>query len=258
MRSKSITRYSYKSNLVWNVIFHSFFLYAKFVERVLDVKLNKLLDICKMIESFINQRKKTFILENDCIKLSIINTWLQRFIFFRCKEHEHFSWRDEVSYHVCLKLFLNIRLLRDEFNCKKIVQRILKSDMILLDANRVIMKLVNRKNFDFLSERFTKFANSFETFKNWSTIVFSICVSWEFSSVTEKFKELYRASRSNQMCIMMLCCSRFWVNQVLETSCFFCWLHWWKNLKVTFLAKLNWWILHAKRLDASLASSNIM
>ncbi len=32
-----------------------FFLYAKFVERVLDVKLDKSLDICKMIESFIDQ-----------------------------------------------------------------------------------------------------------------------------------------------------------------------------------------------------------
>jgi len=48
-------------------------LYAKFVERILDVKLDKLLDICKMIKSFIDQRKKKFILENDRVKLSIIN-----------------------------------------------------------------------------------------------------------------------------------------------------------------------------------------
>ncbi len=53
-----------------------FFLYAKFVERILDVKLDKSLDICKMIESFIDQRKKTFIFKNDCIELLIINAWL--------------------------------------------------------------------------------------------------------------------------------------------------------------------------------------
>jgi len=50
-----------------------FFLYAKFVEHVLDVKLDKSLDVCKMIESFINQQKKTSIFKNDCIKLLIIN-----------------------------------------------------------------------------------------------------------------------------------------------------------------------------------------
>ena len=152
MRSKSITRYSYKSNLVWNVIFHSFFLYAKFVERVLDVKLNKLLDICKMIESFINQRKKTFILENNYVELSIINARSQRFIFFRCKEHERFRWRNEVSYHVCSKLFLDIHLLCNEFNCEKIVQRISENDATFLDANSMIMWLMSWKNFDFLSE----------------------------------------------------------------------------------------------------------
>jgi len=50
-----------------------FFLYAKFVEHVLDVKLDKSLDVCKMIESFIDQQKRTFILENDCIEFLIIN-----------------------------------------------------------------------------------------------------------------------------------------------------------------------------------------
>jgi len=48
-------------------------LYVKFVECILDVKLDKLLDICKMIESFINQQKKTFILKNDYVELLIIN-----------------------------------------------------------------------------------------------------------------------------------------------------------------------------------------
>jgi len=66
-------------------------LYAKFVERVLDVKLDKSLDVCKMIESFIDQQKRTFILKNDYVELLIINARLQRFIFFRCKEHEHLS-----------------------------------------------------------------------------------------------------------------------------------------------------------------------
>ncbi len=129
-----------------------FFLYTKFVERVLDVKLDKSLDVCKMIKSFINQQKKTSILKNDCIKLLIINAQLQRFIFFRCKKHEHLSWRDEVSYHVYLKLFLDVHLLCNEFNGKKIVQRISKSNTILLDANSVIIKLISQKNFDFLSE----------------------------------------------------------------------------------------------------------
>jgi len=50
-----------------------FFSYAKFVECVLDVKLNKSLDICKMIESFIDQQKKTYILKNDCVEFLIIN-----------------------------------------------------------------------------------------------------------------------------------------------------------------------------------------
>jgi len=50
-----------------------FFLYMKFVERVLDVKLDKSLDICKMIESFINQRKKTFVFKNDHVEFLIIN-----------------------------------------------------------------------------------------------------------------------------------------------------------------------------------------
>jgi len=50
-----------------------FFSYAKFVECIFDVKLDKSLDVCKMIESFIDQQKKTFILENDCIEFSIIN-----------------------------------------------------------------------------------------------------------------------------------------------------------------------------------------
>jgi len=68
-----------------------FFSYAKFVERVLDVKLDKSLDVCKMIESFIDQRKRTFILENDCVEFLIINVQSQRFIFFKCKEHERFS-----------------------------------------------------------------------------------------------------------------------------------------------------------------------
>ena len=129
-----------------------FFSYAKFVERVLDVKLDKSLDICKIIKSFINQWKKTSILENDCIELLIINAWLQRFIFFRCKEHEHLDWKDEVLYHVCLKLFLNICFLCNEFNCEKIVQKVSKSNTTLLDANSMIVKLMSRKNFDFLSE----------------------------------------------------------------------------------------------------------
>jgi len=68
-----------------------FFSYIKFVERVLDVKLDKSLDICKIIKSFINQQKKTSILENDCVEFLIINVQSQRFIFFRCKEHEYFS-----------------------------------------------------------------------------------------------------------------------------------------------------------------------
>ena len=114
------------------------------------------------------------------------------------------------------------------------------------------------RTLTFWVKKFMKFANSFETFKNWSTIIFLICVSREFSSVTEKFKESYRASRSDQMCIVMLCYLRFWVDWALETSYFFWWLHQWKNLRMTSLAKLNWWILHAKRLDASLASLNIM
>ena len=113
------------------------------------------------------------------------------------------------------------------------------------------------RTLTFWVKKFVKFANSFETFKNWSTIVFLICVSWKFSSVTEKLKESYKASKSDQTCIVMLCCSRFWVDWVLETSCFFWWLRQQENLKVTFLAKLDWWILHAKRLDASLASLNI-
>ncbi len=114
------------------------------------------------------------------------------------------------------------------------------------------------RTLTFWVKKFAKFVNSFETFKNWSTIVFSICVNREFSSVTEKLKELYKAFKSDQMCIMMLCYLRFWVNWALETSYFFWWLHQQENLKMTFLAKLNWWILHAKRLDASLASLNIM
>ncbi len=129
-----------------------FFLYAKFVERVLDVKLDKSLDVCKMIESFINQQKKTSILESDRVEFSIINAQSQHFIFFKCKEHKHLSWRDEVLYYVCSKLFLDIHLLYNEFNCEKIVQRISKNDTTLLDANNVIMKLVSWKNFDFLSE----------------------------------------------------------------------------------------------------------
>jgi len=48
-------------------------LYAKFVERILDVKLDKSLDICKMIKNFIDQQKRTSILENDYVELSIIN-----------------------------------------------------------------------------------------------------------------------------------------------------------------------------------------
>ncbi len=103
------------------------------------------------------------------------------------------------------------------------------------------------RTLTFWVKRFAKFANSFEIFKNWSTIVFSIYVNQRFSSVTEKFKESYKASRSNRMCIMMLCCLRFWVDWVLEASHFFCWLHWQENLRVTFLAKLNWWILHVSR-----------
>ncbi len=114
-----------------------FFLYAKFVECVLDVKLDKSLDVCKMIKSFIDQRKRTSILENNRVEFSIINVWSQRVIFFRCKEHEHLSWRNEVSYHVCSKLFLNIHFLCNEFNCEKIVQRVSKSDTTLLDANSV-------------------------------------------------------------------------------------------------------------------------
>ena len=50
-----------------------FFLYAKFVERVLDVKLDKELDVCKMIQSFINQQEKTFILKNDDVEFLIVN-----------------------------------------------------------------------------------------------------------------------------------------------------------------------------------------
>ncbi len=129
-----------------------FFLYTKFVERVLDVKLDKSLDICKMIKSFIDQQKRTSILENDCVEFSIINVRSQRFIFFRCKEHECFSWRDEVSYHVCLKLFLNIHLLCNEFDCKKIVQRISENDTTFLDVNSMIVKFMSQKNFDFLSK----------------------------------------------------------------------------------------------------------
>ena len=129
-----------------------FFLYAKFVECILDVKLDKLLDVCKMIENFINQQKRTSILKNDCVEFSIINAQSQRFIFFKCKEHKHLSWRDEVLYHVCLKLFLDIHLLCNEFNCEKIVQRASESNTILLDANSMIMKLMSWKNFDFLSE----------------------------------------------------------------------------------------------------------
>ncbi len=235
-----------------------FFSYAKFVERVLDVKLDKSLDICKMIKSFINQWKKTSILENDCIELLIINAQLQRFIFFRCKEHEHLDWKDKVLYHVCLKLFLNICFLCNEFNCEKIVQKVSKSNTTLLDANSMIVKLMSRKNFDFLSEEIREIHKFFKTFKSWSIIIFSICVSWKFSSVTEKFKKSYRAFRSNWMCIMMLCCLRFWVNWALETSRSLWWLHQWKNLRMTFFTKLDWWILHAKRLDASFASLNIM
>ncbi len=129
-----------------------FFLYAKFVEHILDVKLDKSLDVCKMIKNFIDQWKRTFILESDHVEFSIINARLQRFIFFKCKEHEHLSWRDEVLYHLCSKLFLDIRLLCNEFNCEKIVQRVSKSNTILLDANSVIMRFMSRKNFDFLSE----------------------------------------------------------------------------------------------------------
>ena len=106
-----------------------------------------------MIKSFINQQKKTSILENDCVEFLIINVQSQRFIFFRCKEHEYFSWRDEVLYHVCSKLFLDIHLLYNKFNCEKIVQRISESDTIFLNANSVIVKLVSQKNFDFLSEK---------------------------------------------------------------------------------------------------------
>jgi len=68
-----------------------FFSYVKFVERILDVKFNKLLDICKTIKSFIDLQKKTFILENDCVEFLIINAQSQHFIFFKCKEHEHLS-----------------------------------------------------------------------------------------------------------------------------------------------------------------------
>ncbi len=95
------------------------------------------------------------------------------------------------------------------------------------------------RTLTFWVKKFAKFANSFETFKNWSTIVFSICVNRKFSSVIEKLKESYKASRSNRMCIVMLCCSRFWVNWVLETSHFFWWLRQWEDLKVTFLTKLD-------------------
>jgi len=69
---------------------HFLFIY-KFVECVLDIKLDKSLDVCKMIESFIDQQKRTFILESDYVELLIINARLQRFIFFKCKEHECFS-----------------------------------------------------------------------------------------------------------------------------------------------------------------------
>ena len=138
-----------------------FFSYTKFVECVLDIKLDKLLDVCKMIESFINQQKRTFILESDCVELLIINARLQCFIFFKCKEHECFSWRDEILYHVCSKLFLDIHLLCNEFNCKKIVQRTSESDTTLLDANSMIMKLMSRKNFDFLSEEIREICKFF-------------------------------------------------------------------------------------------------
>ncbi len=133
-----------------------FFLYAKFVECVLDVKLDKSLDVCKMIESFIDQQKRTSILENDHVEFSIINVWLQRFIFFKCKEPEHLNWRDEVLYHVCSKLFLDTCFLYNEFNCEKIVQRISKSNTTFLDANDVIMRFMNWKNFDFLNEKIYK------------------------------------------------------------------------------------------------------
>ncbi len=69
-----------------------------------------------------------------------------------------------------------------------------------------------KRTLTFWVKKFAKFANSFETFKNWSTIIFLICVNRKFSSVTEKLKELYRASRSDWMCIMMFCCLRFWVD----------------------------------------------
>ncbi len=91
------------------------------------------------------------------------------------------------------------------------------------------------RTLTFWVKKFAKFINSFKTFKNWSIIIFSICVSWKFSSVTEKFKKLYRAFRSNWMCIMMLCCLRFWVNWALETSRSLWWLHQWKDLTQVLL-----------------------
>ncbi len=95
------------------------------------------------------------------------------------------------------------------------------------------------RTLTFWVKRFAKFANSFKTFKIWLTIVLLICVSQKFSSVIEKFKKSYKAFKNDWMCIMMLCCLRFWVNQAFETSSFFWWLHQQKNLRMTFLAKLN-------------------
>ncbi len=139
-----------------------FFLYAKFVERVLDVKLDKELDVCKMIQSFINQQEKTFILKNDDVEFLIVNAWLQCFIFFECKKHKHFSWRNEVLYHVCLKLFLDIHLLCNEFNCKKIVQEISESNTTFLDANNMIMKIMSWKNLSFLNKEIREILELFQ------------------------------------------------------------------------------------------------
>ncbi len=132
------------------------------------------------------------------------------FHFFECKKHKHFNWENEVLYHVCLKLFLDIRLLCNKFNCKKIVQEISRNDMFFLDVNDVIMKIMSWKNLSLLSEEIHEILELFQNNIKFSIMIFSCCANQEFFFVIERLRESYRAFKSEWTYILICCCSKSW------------------------------------------------